>query len=87
MKLRSKKKGCVFISAVPITKLFAWGGGGEQWTMEDMGYERLRGRGLCGLVCSYALVNAGEILCEKKEGEELRCLLLRRKNKNISLYL
>jgi hypothetical protein len=29
---------CVFITAVPITKLFAWGGGGE--TMEDMCYER-----------------------------------------------
>jgi hypothetical protein len=30
---------CVFITAVPITKLFARGGGG---TMEDMCYERLR---------------------------------------------
>ena len=30
---------CVFITAVPITKLFAWGGGG---TIEDMCYERLR---------------------------------------------
>jgi hypothetical protein len=30
---------CVFITAVPITKLFARGGGGE---MEDMCYERLR---------------------------------------------
>jgi hypothetical protein len=29
---------CVFITAVPITKLFARGGGG----MEDMCYERLR---------------------------------------------
>jgi len=30
---------CVFITAVPITKLFACVGGG---TMEDMCYERLR---------------------------------------------
>ena len=30
---------CVFITAVPITKLFAREGGGE---MEDMCYERLR---------------------------------------------
>jgi hypothetical protein len=30
---------CVFITAVPITKLFARGGGGE---VEDMCYERLR---------------------------------------------
>jgi thiamine pyrophosphokinase len=30
---------CVFITAVPITKLFAWGGAG---TREDMCYERLR---------------------------------------------
>ncbi len=30
--------GCVFITAVPITKLFARGGGG----MEVMCYERLR---------------------------------------------
>ena len=30
---------CVFITAVPITKLFAWGRGE---TMEDMCYERLR---------------------------------------------
>ncbi len=31
-------KLCVFITAVPISKLFARGGGG----MEDMWYERLR---------------------------------------------
>ena len=30
---------CVFITAVPITKLFTKGGGGE---VEDMCYERLR---------------------------------------------
>ena len=30
---------CVLITAVPITKLFARGGGGE---MEDMCYDRLR---------------------------------------------
>ena len=30
---------CVFITAVPITKLFARGGGGG---MEDMCYDRLR---------------------------------------------
>ncbi len=31
---------CVFITAVPITKLFARGGGG--WRVEDKCYERLR---------------------------------------------
>ena len=31
---------CVFITAVPITKLFA--GGEEGWRGEDMCYERLR---------------------------------------------
>ena len=38
---------CVFITAVPITKLFAWGEG-------DSGGHVLRettSRGLCGLVC------------------------------------
>ena len=30
---------CVFITAVPITKVFAGGGG---WRVEDMCYERLR---------------------------------------------
>jgi hypothetical protein len=32
----------VFITAVPITKLFAGGGGGGGGTMEDMCYEGLR---------------------------------------------
>ncbi len=40
---------CVLITAVPITKLFAWGGGGG--TMEDMCYERLRAEA-CVLVCA-----------------------------------
>jgi hypothetical protein len=49
---------CVFITAVPILKLFAWGEG-------DSGGHVLRettSRGLCGLVCPswHALVNAGE---------------------------
>ena len=35
--LDKQKVTCVFIAAVPITKLFARGGG-----MEDMCYERLR---------------------------------------------
>jgi hypothetical protein len=39
--------GCVFSTAVPITKLFARGGGG----MEDMCYERLRAETWCELVC------------------------------------
>ena len=39
--------GCVFITAVPITKLFAWGGGnnGGHVLRETMS------QGLCGLVC------------------------------------
>jgi hypothetical protein len=51
---------CMFITAVPILKLFAWGEG-------DSGGHVLRettSRGLCGLVCPsnyhHALVNAGE---------------------------
>jgi hypothetical protein len=56
---------CVFITAVPITKLFAWGVG----TVEDMCYERLRG--LCGLVCpSHTGEHGGEGDCVKEGGGE-----------------
>ena len=50
---------CVFITAVPITKLFAWGEG-------DSGGQVLRettSRGLCGLVCP------SRRLCERRRGE------------------
>ena len=39
-KPNTQKPACVFITAVPITKLFAGGGGRERG--EDMCYERLR---------------------------------------------
>ena len=62
---------CVFITAVPITKLFAWGGE----TMEDMCYEKHRettSRGLCELVCpSRTSERGGEGYCVKEgRGEE-----------------
>jgi hypothetical protein len=60
--------GCVFITAVPITTLFAWGGGG------DNGGHVLRGttsRGLCGLVCpSHTSERGGEGYCVKGGGGE-----------------
>ena len=43
---------CVFITAVPITKLFARG--------EDMCYERLRAEACVNWSAHRALVNAGE---------------------------
>jgi hypothetical protein len=58
---------CVIITAVPITKLFAWGGG-------DSGGHVLRettSRGLCGLVCpSRTSERGGEGYCVKEGGGE-----------------
>jgi hypothetical protein len=57
---------CVFITAVPIIKLFAWGEG-------DSGGHVLREtttRGLCGLVCpSRTSERGGEGDCVKEGGE------------------
>ena len=44
--------GCVFITAVPITKLFAWGDG-------DSGGREMTSRGLSGLV-SVSITHRGE---------------------------
>jgi hypothetical protein len=59
---------CVFITAVPITKLFAWGGVG------DNGGHVLREttiRSLCGLVCpSRTSERGGEGYCVKGGGGE-----------------
>ena len=56
---------CVFVTAVPITKLFAWGEG-------ERGGHVLRettSQGLCGLVCpSCTSVRGGEGDCGKGEG-------------------
>ena len=62
---------CVFITAGPSTKLFAWGGG-------DIGGHVLRettSRGLCGLVCqSRTSERGGEGFCvEEGGGEEGEC--------------
>ena len=61
---------CVFIDAVPITKLFACGGG-------DSGGYVLRettSRGLCGLVCpSRTSERGGKGDCVKEGGEEGEC--------------
>ena len=58
---------CVFITAVPIKKLFAWGEG-------DSGGHVLRettSRGLCGLVCpSRTSERGGEGDCVKEGGGE-----------------
>ena len=57
----------VFITAVPITKLFAWGEG-------DSGGHQLRettSGGLCGLVCpSHTSEHGGEGDCVKEGGGE-----------------
>ena len=59
---------CVFITAVPITKLFAWGRGGNN------GGHVLRettSRGLFGLVCpSRTSERGGEGYCVKEGGGE-----------------
>jgi hypothetical protein len=58
---------CVFITEVPITKLFAWGKG-------DSGGHVLRettSRSLCGLVCpSHTSERGGEGDCVKEGGGE-----------------
>ncbi len=58
---------CVFITTVPIRKLFAWGEG-------DSGGHVLRettSRGLCGLVCpSRTSEHGGEVDCVKEGGGE-----------------
>ena len=58
---------CVFITAGPSTKLFAWGGG-------DSGGHVLRettSRGQCGLVCpSRTSERGGEGYCVKEGGGE-----------------
>ncbi len=58
-------KLCVFITAVPITKLFAWGEG-------DSGGHVLQettSRGLCGLVCpSRPSERGGEGYCVTEGG-------------------
>ena len=58
---------CVFITAVPITKLFAWGEG-------DCGGHVLRettSRGLCGLVCpSHTSERGGDGNCVNEGGGE-----------------
>jgi hypothetical protein len=60
-------RGSVFITAVPITKLFAWGKG-------DSGGHVLRettSRGLCGLVCpSRTSERGGKGDCVKEGGGE-----------------
>ena len=58
---------CVFVTAGPSTKLFAWGGG-------DIGGHVLRettSRDLCGLVCpSRTIERGGEGDCVKEGGGE-----------------
>jgi hypothetical protein len=57
---------CVFIAAVSITKLFSWGGGGD-----DGGHvlRETTSRGLCGLVCpSRTSERGGEGDCVKEGG-------------------
>ena len=56
---------CVFITAGPSTKLFAWGGG-------DIGghvLQKTTSLGLCGLVClSHTSEHGGEGDCVKEGG-------------------
>jgi hypothetical protein len=60
---------CMFITAVPVTKLFAWEG--------DIGGHVLRettSRGLCGLVCpSRTSECGGEGYCVKEGGGGILC--------------
>ncbi len=49
---------CVFITTVPITKLFAWGGGGRWKTCAARDDEP--GPAWTSLPITLALVNAGE---------------------------
>ena len=62
--VESLQSVCVFITAGPSTKLFAWGG----WILEDMCYESTS-RGLCGRVCpSRTSERGGEVDCVKEGG-------------------
>jgi hypothetical protein len=57
----------VFITAVPITKLFAWGKGGSGGHV----LRETTSRGLCGLVCpSRTSERGGEGDCVKEGGGE-----------------
>ncbi len=59
---------CVFITAGPITKLFAGGGGGE-W--DDMCYDRRRAEACVDESARHALANAGgREIVGKKEWEQ-----------------
>ena len=53
---KTRERVCVFITAVPITKLFAGGGGG----LEDMCYERRRAEACVNESAHRALMNAGK---------------------------
>ena len=71
---------CVFITAEPSTKLFAWGGGGYGWTCDTMMMmsfivlsetktKETTSRGLCGLGCSSRTSErGGEEDCVKEGG-------------------
>jgi len=60
---------CVFITAGPITKLFAGGGGGEWRTCAKL--ERRRGEACVDESAHHALANAGgREIVGKKEGEQ-----------------
>jgi hypothetical protein len=62
---------CVFITAVPITKLFAWGGGEQLRTCERHVLRETTSLGLCGLVCSSRTSERGEEgYCVKEGGGE-----------------
>ena len=57
--------GCVFITAVPIIKLFAWGEGNSGGHV----LQETTSRGLCGLVCpSRTSERGGEGDCVKEGG-------------------
>jgi hypothetical protein len=66
---------CVFITAVPITKLFAGCGGG---TVEDMCYERRRAEACVEVCPSRTSECGGEGYCVKegggREGEREVCV-------------
>jgi hypothetical protein len=58
---------CVFITAIPITKLFTWGEGGSGGHV----LRETTSRGLCGLVCpSRISERGGEGDCIKEGGGE-----------------
>jgi len=62
---------CVFIAAVRITKLFAWGVCVYYWEGDSGGHvlRETASRGLCGLVCpSRTSERGGEGYCVKEGG-------------------